>query len=284
MSIPTPRAQLSNPGCLTPTPTCVRAVHRETHDTVTLELDAPCGDFRFRPGQFNMLYAFGVGEAAISMSGDSSDPTRIFHTIRGVGPVTNALIAMTSGAAIGLRGPFGSNWPIQASRGRDLVIVTGGIGLAPLRPVVLDVLSRRSEYGKVTLLHGVRSQEEHLYAQELETWRRSNAIDVQLAATKAGPGWPWRAGVVTTLFEYLSIDPQRTLGFICGPDVMIHFALREFGKHGIADDRLFVSLERNMQCATGFCGHCQFGPSFVCMDGPVFRVDRIRSFLDVLEA
>lgn len=269
--------------CLTPTPTRVRQVRRETHDTVTMEFEAPAG-CRFLPGQFNMLYAFGVGEAAISLSGDPSDPTRIFHTIRRVGPVTNALTAMTSDGVIGIRGPFGSSWSIDEARGRDLVIVSGGIGIAPLRPVIFDVLSRRSEFGKVTLLHGVRSLEDHLYAEDLDAWSRSGLIDVHLAATKGGPGWPWRVGVVTTHFDSVTIDPKRTLGFVCGPDVMIRFALREFEKRGVRDDRLFVSLERNMQCAVGFCGRCQFGPSFVCRDGPVFRLDRIRQFLDVREA
>jgi len=262
----------------------VRSARRETHDTVTLELDSPAGGYRFQPGQFNMLYAFGVGEAAISLSGDTQDPSHIVHTIRAVGAVTNALASMTAGAVLGVRGPFGSSWPVEQARGRDLVIVSGGLGIAPLRPVVLDVLSRRAEFGKVTLLHGVRGPEDHLYAMEIDAWRQSAGIDVQLAATKADQDWPWRIGVVTTLFDSVSFDPARTIGFVCGPEVMVRFTLGEFEKRGVEADQLFVSLERNMQCAVGFCGHCQFGPSFVCMDGPIFRLDRIRRFLDVREA
>lgn len=268
---------------VTPTATRVRSVRRETHDTFTIELDAPAGGFRFQPGQFNMLYAFGVGEAAISLSGDPEKNESIVHTIRAVGSVTNALNRLKAGDALGVRGPYGTGWPLAAARDKDLVVVSGGLGLAPLRPVLYHVLANRGDFGRVALLHGVRSPEDHLFADELDRWSRSPELNVHLAATKGDRSWRWRIGVVTALFDSVEIDSSRTIALVCGPDVMIRFAERELAKRGVGDDSQFVSLERNMQCAAGFCGHCQFGPSFVCMDGPVFRLDRIRPFLDVRE-
>ena len=217
--------------CQSPVTVRVRDFHPETHDTFTLTLVPPDGDdFRFQPGQFNMIYAFGVGEAAISLSGNPAYNASIVHTIRSVGSVTSALAKLRSGGSVGLRGPFGSAWPLDAARGQDVVIVSGGIGLAPLRPLILHILEHRAEFNRLILLHGVRSPADHLFADDLQQWARASDVQVLIAATKADRAWPGHVGVVTSLFEAIDIQPQQTFGFICGPEVMIRFALWEFRK------------------------------------------------------
>jgi NAD(P)H-flavin reductase len=262
----------------------VRAAQRETHDVVTLALDLPDPDFAFLPGQFNMLYVFGVGEAAISMSGRAAETQHILHTIRTVGSVTNALGRLDVGASIGLRGPFGSAWPVQEARGQDVVIVAGGIGLAPLRPVLYHLLRHRADYGQVVLLYGARTPADVLFSSELAQWHKGGALQVFTTVDRGDASWRGSVGLVTVLFSQVKMDPGRTIGLICGPEIMMRFVQRAFEKQGVADDRLYVSLERNMHCAVGFCGHCQFGPEFVCMDGPVFRYDRIQLFFNIREA
>lgn len=268
---------------MVPVVATVRAFGRETHDTFTLTLDAPAG-YRFLPGQFNMLYVFGVGEAAISMSGDAAEASTVAHTVRAVGSVTNALARLQPGQSLGVRGPFGSAWPLEELRGRDVVVVAGGIGLAPLRPLLYHLARNRKDHGKVTLLCGARTPADLLYATELEKWHKPGDFEVLVTVDRADSSWRGSIGVVTTLFPGLKLDPERTVGLVCGPEVMMRFVQREFEKRGVRDDRLFISLERNMHCAVGFCGHCQLGPEFVCMDGPVFRYDRIKAFFNLDEA
>jgi NAD(P)H-flavin reductase len=274
---------------LTPHPAMVPAVvrvrdyQRETGDTFTFALEAPEG-YSFQAGQFNMLYVFGVGEAPISMSGDPAGGRLVAHTIREVGSVTRALGRLTPGAAVGLRGPFGSCWPLETARGHDVVIVTGGIGLAPLRPVLYHILRHRDDYGRVALLYGARTAADLLYPREFDDWRTRGRMQVLVTVDRADPAWFGTVGVVTNLFAQAEFDPARTIGLMCGPEIMMRFTVREFASRGVAEERLYLSLERNMQCAIGFCGHCQFGPSFVCMDGPVFRHDRIRHFFQIREA
>lgn len=275
----------NKPNPMLPTVLRVRESLRETHDTFTLILESPQAQpFRFAPGQFNMLYVFGVGEAAISLSGDPSQDGSIAHTIRAVGSVTDALKKLKPGDAVGVRGPFGSSWPLEQARGQDVVLVSGGIGLAPLRPVIYHLLKNRADYGRVALLQGARTPADLLYAEELAAWPKRHDIQVSLTVDQPDAGWKGRVGVVTTLFRQLEFDPSRTVGMMCGPEVMMRFTMREFAKRGVAEERMYLSLERNMQCAVGFCGHCQFGPSFVCMDGPVFRFDRVKNFFEVREA
>jgi NAD(P)H-flavin reductase len=286
-----PTARSAPHGPLVPEFVPVRGYHEETHDTFTLSL-APVGGQNlstgglrgFLPGQFNMLYVFGVGEVPISMSGDAADTGALVHTIRAVGSVTNALAKLRPGDMVGMRGPYGSSWPLEQARGHDVVIVSGGIGLAPLRPAIYHLLRNRNDYGRVVLLHGVRTPEDLLFAEELEAWQRRDDFQVLVAVQQAGESWQGRVGVVTALFPHAVFDPERTIGLMCGPEVMMRFTIREFDQRGVPHDQLYVSLERNMQCAVGFCGHCQFGPSFVCMDGPVFRFDRIEAFFEVREA
>lgn len=259
----------------------------ETHDTFSLRLKPPADEpamGRFRPGQFNMLYLFGVGEVPISMSGDPVDETAIVHTIRAVGSVTNGLAKMRPGQRLGLRGPFGSSWPADVARGRDVVVVTGGIGLAPLRPFIYHLLRYRKDYGRIVLLYGARSPRDLLYVSELEAWRDRGDFQVLVTVDHADPNWHGSVGLVTSLMAMADFDAGQAIGMTCGPEVMMRFVLEAFEKRGVNDERLYLSQERNMQCAVGFCGHCQFGPNFVCMDGPVFRYDRIKSFFQVREA
>jgi NAD(P)H-flavin reductase len=266
---------------MTPTFVRVEEFTTETSDTFTIRLEPPA-NYSFAPGQFNMLYAFGVGEAAISLSGDPGK-REIIHTIRAVGSVTNVLMKARPGAQIGVRGPFGSQWPVDASRGHDVVLVCGGIGLAPLRPVIYHLLNHRADYGKVALLLGARSPADLLYRSELEAWSKRADFQVLVSVDRPDPAWRGGVGLVTSLFSSAQFDPARTIGLTCGPEIMMRFVQREFAKRGVADDRVYLSLERNMQCAIGFCGHCQFGPEFVCMNGPVFRYDGIKRILDVRE-
>jgi NAD(P)H-flavin reductase len=261
-----------------PRPYRVRQVVRDTHDTFTLTLQPMNGspELAFAPGQFNMLYVFGVGEVPISISGDPSKPKTLVHTTRAVGTVTKAMSLLKRGDVMGVRGPFGSPWPIEESSGKDVVIVAGGIGLAPLRPAVYQLLSQRQKYGKVVLLYGTRSPNDILFKRELEQWRSRFDFDVFVTVDRGIGGWRGSVGVVTTLINRAPFDPSNAFAFLCGPEVMMRFTVMELQKRGIPMDRTYLSLERNMKCAIGFCGHCQFGPAFVCKDGPVFRYDEIK--------
>jgi len=264
----------------------VRTRRRETADVATLEFDATAAgaDWRgFGPGQFNMLYAFGVGEIPVSLSGDPAEGRRIVHTIRGVGPVSRALVSARRGELVGIRGPFGSRWPVDRAAGRDLLVVAGGIGLAPLRPVLRHVLRERGAYGRVALLYGARSPDELLFRRDLDGWRRTPGLQVRVAVDRAGPDWEGDVGFVTGQFPKVRFDPAETVAMICGPEVMIRTAAQALEALGVEGDRIHVSMERNMQCAIGQCGHCQFGPRFVCRDGPVFPYSTVAAMMAVRE-
>jgi NAD(P)H-flavin reductase len=259
-----------------PRPYRIQRVRKETADTFTLDLTPVDGAVpSFMPGQFNMLYLFGVGESAISISGSPTQTTVMMHTIRAVGVVTQAIRRLRRGDIIGLRGPFGSAWPVEEANGNDVVLVAGGIGLAPLRPVLYHVLVNRKQYGRVLLLYGARTPDDLLYARELEQWRGRFDLDVDVTVDSAAPSWYGQVGVVTRLIARATFDPESTVVMMCGPEVMMRFSVAELQKRGVAGESIFVAMERNMKCAIGFCGHCQFGPTFVCKDGPVFRYDRL---------
>jgi len=268
-----------------PRPFRIRRVLRETDDTFTIELAAehePC-DFFFAAGQFNMLYVFGIGEVPISISGDPSLAGRLVHTTRAVGAVTEAMRKMKRGSVIGVRGPFGNGWPIEEAKGRDVLVVAGGIGLAPLRPVVYRLIAQRGEYGRVVVLYGTRTPSDILFQRELEQWRARFDLEVGITVDRALTAWRGNVGVVTTLIPKAPFDPRNTIAMVCGPEVMMRFTVWELQKRGLIPDRIFISMERNMKCAIGFCGHCQFGPYFVCKDGPIFRYDRVKGLLEVRE-
>jgi NAD(P)H-flavin reductase len=267
-----------------PRPLVVRQTVRETADTFTLALDTGRdGASAFAPGQFNMLYVFGVGEVPISISGDPARPETLVHTIRAVGAVTRALQKLRKGDVIGVRGPFGTAWPVAPAAGRDLVIVAGGIGLAPLRPALYHVLLHRSLYGRVVLLYGARTPKDLLYPRELREWRGRFDLDVEVTVDRASADWQGAVGVVPKLVEHAPFDAGSATAFVCGPEVMIRYAVMALEKRGLAQAHIFVSMERNMKCGVGFCGHCQFGPYFVCRDGPVLRYDRTLPFFGLRE-
>lgn len=256
---------------------------QETADVFTWELDPGEGGFAFAPGQFNMLYLPGAGEVAISISGSPDRPGVLVHTIRAVGRVTRALAALEVGASIGVRGPFGVPWPVEAAEGKELVLVAGGIGLAPLRPVVHHVLGRLGKYRKLWLLVGARSPEELLYPAEALAWGTLDRVEVRVTVDRADPSWMGRVGVVTTLFEGLDIDAEHGLAMLCGPEIMMQFAARGLIQKGMPPGSVEVSMERNMHCAVGTCGHCQLGPLFVCRDGPVFPWPRVAPLMQTRE-
>ncbi|HUA77588.1 MAG TPA: FAD/NAD(P)-binding protein [Acetobacteraceae bacterium] len=267
-----------------PLPYCVGRVRRETGDTASLELLPLAGPRpSFKAGQFNMLTAFGVGEVAISMSGDPAGTEGFVHTVRNVGAVSGALARLETGAALGLRGPFGTAWPTEEAIGADVLIVAGGLGLAPLRPAIYEVLARRERYGRVVLLYGTRSPRDILYRAEMGRWRRRLDVDIEITVDHADPAWHGNVGVVPRLIPRMSFDPQNTFAMVCGPEVMMRFTASALHEAGVSFERIWISMERNMKCAIGLCGHCQFGPDFICKDGPVMRYDRIASLLAVRE-
>jgi NAD(P)H-flavin reductase len=261
----------------------VGRVRRELADTMTLEL-APLAGPRptFEPGQFNMLYAFGVGEVAISISG-AADATSFVHTIREVGAVSTAIAQLKAGAMIGLRGPYGTSWPVVSSQGADVVFVAGGLGLAPLRPAIYHVLANRGRYGRVVILVGSRNPKDMLYRHELEQWRQHLDVDIEVTVDHADADWHGNVGVVPALIRRVALDPDDTVALICGPEVMMRFTVNALREAGVLPDRIYLSMERNMKCAIGLCGHCQFGPAFICKDGPVMRFDKIAEILAVRE-
>jgi NAD(P)H-flavin reductase len=264
----------------------IRRVRRETDDTFTLDLEpmnsAP--EFSFEAGQFNMLYVYGVGEIPISISGDPTDrPNRLSHTTRAVGTVTKAMSRMKRGDTLGVRGPFGNRWPIEETAGSDIVIVAGGIGLAPLRPALYCILSQRQRYGQVVLLYGARTPADILYRRELEQWRSRFDLEVYVTVDRAMGGWRGHVGVVTRLIPRAPFDPLNAVALVCGPEVMMRYAAPELERRGVSADNIYLSLERNMKCAIGFCGHCQFGSVFVCKDGPVFQYSRLKRLLSTWE-
>ncbi len=268
---------------MTPVPHRVVSRTRETVDTWTLELDPLTEPIRPRAGQFDMLYAFGVGEVPISTSGDHEGDGRLTHTIRAVGAVTSALCALEPGAVVGVRGPFGSEWPLAQAAGGDLLVVVGGIGLAPLRPAIRHALDRRDDYGAVSVLVGARTPQDLLFRDELEQWRSRLDVDVGVTVDAAQPGWHGRVGLVTTLVPGAVMDPEAAAALVCGPEVMMTFVVRALVERGLSLDRIWVSMERNMRCAVGHCGHCQLGPTLICRDGPVFRADDMVRLMEVRE-
>lgn len=265
-----------------PQPYSVRQVAKETTDTFTLILEPSNGASgnRFQPGQFSMLWVFGVGELPISISGDPAERDRLVYTVRSVGQATHALVSRDVGEAVGVRGPFGTGWPVEKAQGRDVLVIAGGIGLAPLRPVIYEVLRNREKYGRLVILYGARSPRDLLYRKELAAWARQRETQVLVTVDYGGLSWRGHVGVVTTLFKYARLQSAQTLAMACGPEIMMRFVARDLETRGFARENIYLSMERNMKCAVGFCGHCQYGPHFICKDGPIFSYDRMRPLLE----
>ena len=268
-----------------PSPFSVDGRAQETPDTVTLVLSPRAGGAprSWRPGQFNMVYAFGVGEAAISISGDPNAPSGFTHTIRAAGRITQALCALGPGSVVGVRGPYGSGWPLEEAVGHDVVGVAGGLGLPPLRPVLYEILRRRAEFGRVEVIYGARTPKDLVYYEEVQRWRSGPALHFQTTVDTAGRDWSGDVGVVTTRLPDAPFEPKRTTAFLCGPEIMMKLTARALLARGVPASSVWLSMERNMKCAVGVCGHCQFGPAFVCRDGPIFRYSEIGRYLDTRE-
>jgi NAD(P)H-flavin reductase len=267
-------------GAMVPSAVRVARRHRETSDIWTLELEPAAGGglAGFAPGQFAMLYAFGVGEAPISLSA-----LPLVHTIRAVGPATSAICALRRGEVLGARGPFGTAWPLDRAEGGDVVVVAGGLGLAPLRPVVHQLIERRERYRNIVVLYGGREPADLLFRREVARWRARFDIDVEVTVDRGDADWHGRVGFVTTLIPRARFESGETVAMVCGPEPMMRFSADALRERGVAAERIYVSLERSMKCAVALCGHCQLGPMFICRDGPVFPWDAVEPLLRVRE-
>ncbi|MGW7381748.1 FAD/NAD(P)-binding protein [Streptomyces sp. NPDC054794] len=265
-----------------PLPYRVAETRAETVDTRSLEL-VPAGSELppFSPGQFAMLYAFGIGEVPMSVSALRGPHGGLVHTVRAVGPVSAALYDLRPGETVGLRGPFGTGWDLDAAADQDVLVIAGGIGLAPLRPVVHAVLDRPDLYGRLGILVGTRTPGDLIYQGDIERWR--DRAEVGVTVDRPCQGWDGSVGVVTALLDGFALRPERTHALVCGPEVMLRHTARALTGRGLAAHRVQVSLERNMRCATGHCGHCQLGPLLLCRDGPVVGYDRVERLLAVRE-
>jgi NAD(P)H-flavin reductase len=272
----------SGPGPMAPRPFRVVRRRRETVDTWTLELEPVGGEpLDFAPGQFAMLYAFGIGEVPISICGEPGGP--LVHTVRAVGAVTAAICAAKPGAVLGVRGPFGRGWPVEEAVGLDVVVVAGGIGLPPLRPALYECLRRRAEYGDLVLLYGSRTPADLVYRREVERWRGRFDFEVDVTVDRGVDGWQGNVGVVPKLIAAARFDPDAAVAMVCGPEIMMRFAAGALLERGMPEEQIFVSMERDMKCGLGYCGHCQLGPTLICRDGPVYRYDEIAPLMAVRE-
>jgi NAD(P)H-flavin reductase len=267
-----------------PRPFVVRQTRQDTRDTTTLVLEAADGEpIAFAAGQFTMMQAFGAGEAPISISGDPARPDVLQHTIRNVGAVTGALVHAGVGTELAIRGPFGTGWDVSSGKGGDIVFVAGGIGLAPLRPAILEVCSARREYGRVLLLYGARTPEDILFGDDLRRWAADHDIDVQVTVDNGQYAWNGRVGLVTQLIARGGFDAAHTLALLCGPEVMMRYAAAGLAERGVLGRRLRLSMERNMKCGVGLCGHCQLREFFLCVDGPVLTYDVLEHLMSRAE-
>ncbi|OFZ53867.1 MAG: Ni/Fe hydrogenase subunit gamma [Bdellovibrionales bacterium RIFOXYC1_FULL_54_43] len=258
----------------------VKSFQAETHDVFTINLvpsDVSTKIPRFFPGQFNMIYAFGAGEVPISISGDPGRAGDCIHTIRAVGQTTALLQKLKPGAEVGIRGPYGRPWPVDKAQGKDLVLIAGGIGLAPLRPALYHALGNRLQYGRIILLFGTRTPRDILFANELAEWARRKDMQILITVDAGDANWNGRVGVVPKLISEARFDPLHSVAMICGPEIMMRYTIPELTGLGMPDDRIFVTMERSMKCGIGFCGHCQYGGVFVCKDGPVFSYNEVEA-------
>jgi len=269
---------------MVPRPFEVRARWPELADCVTLEMVAADGEpLGFAPGQFTMLYVHGVGEIAISISGDPAATASLTQTIRAVGAVSRALCGLAEGQRVGVRGPLGTAWPVERALGKHLMIVAGGLGLAPVRPIVYWALANRSRLESIAIVYGTRSQDQILFARQLLGWTMTDGVKVGITVDQAVGDWSGRVGVVTDLIPNMLRDPAETVAMVCGPEIMMQFAARSLDDAGVPRDAIHLSLERNMKCGIGWCGHCQFGPHLLCRDGPVFAYSAVHDLMAVWE-
>ncbi len=235
--------------------------------------------YEFDPGQFNMVTLFGVGEIPISIVNDPLDNHFFDHTIRVVGRVSKGLSELQPGDRVGIRGPFGRGWPLARMKGKDILLITGGLGCAPLVSVIRYILRRREYYGRIHILQGVKHSDDLIWREQYDEWEKLHNVEILLAADVAGKGWKGQQGMVTELISQITLRPQRTVAMLCGPELMMLSAIANLRDMGLADGSIWFSMERNMQCGIGQCGHCQIGPHYACQDGPVFCYSDLADFL-----
>jgi NAD(P)H-flavin reductase len=246
--------------------------------TLRLRLTNPAehAAYRFTPGQFNMLYLYGVGEIPISIVSDPEDERLFDHAIREVGRVTRGFAKLQDGDRIGIRGPYGHGWPLRQAEGQDLLIVTGGLGCAPVVSVINYAMRRRGRFGRLTIMQGVKHADDLIWRERYAEWAQVPNTQVFIAADVGAPLWPWHVGRVTELFDQVAIDPHRTVAMLCGPEVMMGVAARQLLARGVPEAAVWLSMERSMHCGVGLCGHCQVGGRFLCKDGPIFHYGAVK--------
>ncbi|KTD40566.1 FAD/NAD(P)-binding protein [Legionella parisiensis] len=237
--------------------------------------------FNFYPGQFNMLYLYGVGEVAISIVSDPEKKHILTHTIRAVGRVTRALQKLQAGDRIGVRGPYGRGWPLEQTQNRDIIVLTGGLGCAPSVSIIDYVIARRKQYGNLSILQGVKHSDDFIFRKKYAVWEKSPDTEIHIAADQAGPKWPWSVGYVTDMINKINLNPENTVVMMCGPEIMMHTAINLLKKKDVSENNIYMSMERNMECGIGQCGHCQYGGFFICKDGPVFAYSEIKELFNV---
>lgn len=270
---------------LKPRDAVIEAIRRETYDTLIYTLVLKDGgEFSFKPGQFNMVGLPGMGEAPISISSEPSRRESFDHTIRAVGNVTRALANLEEGDEVMIRGPYGTGWPMEEAKGKDILIVAGGIGLAPLRPFIFHIFENRADFGYLEILYGARTPDDMLYTQEFPQWRKQERVKLLLTVDRVpeGEAWEYGLGVVTELFDFVEISPAGGIALTCGPEIMMRFVARGLLQRGFSPGRVYLSMERRMKCGIAHCGHCQIGPKYVCQDGPVFTYRALRGLPDTL--
>lgn len=236
--------------------------------------------YHFYPGQFNMVYLFGVGEVPISIVSDPRHYSLYQHTVRIVGRITQGLSKLKQGDKLGIRGPYGHGWPMETAKGKDVVIITGGIGCAPTVSAIRYMMNRRHDYGRIMIVQGVKHSDDLLFRPYYEHWAQQPDTEVRLTADKPGPHWPWDHRLATEIIHELGIiRPQNTVAMMCGPEGMMLACVKPLVERGLVEDNIYLSMERNMECALGHCGHCQFGGQFICKDGPVFAYPTLKPLL-----
>jgi sulfite reductase subunit B len=228
-------------------------------------------DLGHKPGQFAQISLPGLGEAPISISSSPDLKGSFEMVVRNVGRLSGALHNMEAGAKVGVRGPFGTSFPVEELKGKDLVFICGGIGLVPVRSAIHYVLNRRKDYGKVSILYGTKSVEERFFLSELQDWEKRSDVNYLDTVDRADDKWKGNVGVITKLIPKVEVDPIKTRVIICGPPIMYKFVLIELMSKGLPEEHVYVSLERRMKCGVGKCGHCQINGLYTCMDGPVFK-------------
>lgn len=235
--------------------------------------------YSFTPGQFNMLYLYGVGEVPISIVSDPEDEHMYDHTIRAVGRVTKGLAQLRVGDQVGVRGPFGRGWPMAEAEGKDILIATGGLGCAPVVSVINYVLRRRERFGRLTIMQGVKHADDLIWRSKYEEWSRLPNTQVLLSASQGGATWPWHVGHLPVLFDEADIEDHNCTAMMCGPEGMMIAVVEALRQRDFPEEHIWLSMERNMQCGDGKCGHCQHGGKFICRDGPVFSYPQVKSLL-----